>query len=112
MACDTRLRERQTEQQRKREVQTAVAKLEAALGLGTVKVVVGPNGAVAFAGWTEGRSDVSDACAYRALASAGSSALRTAVARAEALAGRKVDARAVASGGHSHDGGKTWHGGH
>jgi hypothetical protein len=87
----------------------ALVKLEAALALGAVSVVVGAQGSVAFKGWqAEERGGLSDLCAYRRLAGSNSPALRRAVARAEALAGRKVDAHAVAHGHHSHDGGQTW----
>ena len=82
-----------------------------ALVTGTVKVVIGRNGAIAFKGlW---RSDgVADVCAYRALSAENSVELRRAVARAEAIAGVKVNPQQVAQGTHSHDGGATWHAGH
>jgi hypothetical protein len=83
----------------------ALKRLEKALALGTVRVVIGTQGAVAFNGWTD-RAGLSDVCAYRRLI--GSAELRRAVARAEVISGRKVDARAVAAGHHSHDGGTTW----
>lgn len=112
MPCDTRIRVGQQIEQRRREVAEAVKRLEAALGAGTVRVVVGPTGSVAFVGWSEGRSDVSDLCAYRRLTAEGSWALKQAVAKAEVMAGRRVDQRALAAGTHSHDGGSTWHPGH
>jgi hypothetical protein len=107
MPCDSRLSEGQTLVQRQREIDVALRRLETALQAGAVKVVVAPNGAVTFAGWSQ-RSGVNDACAYRALAASGSWALRRAVAAAEATGGRKINERAVASGWHSHDGGGTW----
>ena len=110
MPCDTRLKPRQTIQQRAAEVREVVARAARGLVNGTVKVRVGPQGAVAFAG-LEGaeRDGVTDACLYRRLlASAAPSALQ-AIARAEMLAGRSIDQRVVAVGAHSHDGGRTWH---
>jgi hypothetical protein len=112
VACETRRRAGQAIEDRRRQVTAAVKKLEAALGAGTVKVLVGPTGAIAFAGWGAEREDVSDVCAYRTLAAGQSWELRQAIARAEAISGRKVNERAIAAGHHSHDGGKTWGGGH
>lgn len=83
----------------------ALARLRAALALGTVSVVVGRTGSIAFKGWKD-NGGVSDLCAYRALAN--SPELRKALARAEAMSGNKLDPRAIASGMHSHDGGATW----
>lgn len=88
-------------------VKSAIEKLDAALALGTVKVVVGASGSIAFKGWnTADRDGLADVCAFRRLGN--SPALRKALARAEALAGRKVDPRAINAGVHSHDGGSTW----
>lgn len=84
----------------------ALARLEAALTSGTVSLIIGASGSIAFRGWNQ-REDVSDLCAYRALSAANSPALRRAVMRAEAFGG-KINQRAIASGHHSHDGGKTW----
>lgn len=94
-------------------MRAAVARLEGSLRAGTVSIVVGRNGAIAFRGWVDPeRGPVSDLCAFRKLQSDNSAPLRMALARAEALAGRKADPRAVAAGTHSHDGGTTWHSGH
>ena len=108
MPCDTRILREKNGAQR---LQDALDRLKRALEAGTVKAVIGANGALAFKGlW---RSDgVSDLCAYRLLTAANSPELRRALARAEVTAGRKLDARAVASGLHSHDGGATWNEGH
>ncbi len=111
MPCDFKLPKGMTQPQRKKQVEDAIARLDKALAIGTVKVRVGSNGAVAFAGEWD-RVGLSDTCAFRKLQAQGSPALRSALARAEALAGRQVDARAVAAGVHSHDGGSTWHKGH
>lgn len=111
MACDFRIPAGMTPVQRKKQIDIALERLNKALQEGTVKVTVGNTGAVVFRGnWQ--RDGVSDTCAYRKLLASGSSALRMAVARAEAMAGRKVDPKAIAAGVHSHDGGKTFHGGH
>jgi hypothetical protein len=111
MACSSMRKPNQTVPERDAEIKAALRRLEAALQAGQVTVAISPQGAVAFGAWSD-RDGVTDACAYRTLAAAGSWALRQAVARAEALGGRKVNERAVLAGTHSHDGGKTWHHGH
>jgi hypothetical protein len=113
VACDTIRPDSpgQTLEERMTEVDEALARLERYLKTGSVRVNVGPQGAISFAGWKD-RSGVTDACAYRTLASGNSWALRQAVARAEATSGRKVNERAIAAGHHSHDGGKSWDKGH
>lgn len=110
MPCDTRRRPNQTISERKTEIRETVARLASALAAGQVKAVVGPQGAIAFAGLTESqRNGVTDACAYRLLMAGGSMLAKQAIARAEALAGRAVNKQTVAVGAHSHDGGHTWH---
>jgi len=113
MPCDTAIRnlpaiQRASAEQRRKE---SLARLERALTGGTVKAVIGANGAMAFKGlW---RSDgISDLCAYRALTAANSAPLRAAIARAEVTAGRKLNPQAINAGTHSHDGGQTWNPGH
>lgn len=103
MPCDTKLREGQTLEQRGEQIKRALKRLEQKLSSGQVRVAIAQNGAVAFAGWAD-RDDVSDVCAYRVLSSEGSSALRMAVARAQAISGRQVSPQAVASGWHTHNG--------
>lgn len=113
MPCDKTLRSGQTLTERKIEVRGAIAKLSDALVAGRAKAVIGPQGAIAFAGWSdEDRSRVTDACAYRMLMAAGSALAKQAISRAEQLAGRSVNRAAVAHGHHSHDQGVTWHHGH
>ncbi|SRR5258708_4200624 len=110
MPCDTKLKPNQTIQQRATEVRKVVGALEAALTAGRVKVTIGPQGAVAFAGIAATERDgVTDACMYRRLMATGSALAKVAIQRAEALAGRPVNRQAVAHGAHSHDGGRTWH---
>ena len=105
MACETRTRTGQTLAERGVEMKRSLARLEAKLQAGQVKVQIGANGAVAFAGWAKAdRDDVTDACGYRVLAAEGSWALKQAVQRAEAQQGRKVNPNAVAAGWHTHDG--------
>lgn len=94
----------QTAEERVAKVE-ALVRLQNALALGTVKVVVGRTGSIAFANWTD-RSGLSDLCAYRAIANRPE--MRRALVRAEALSGNKMDPRAIAAGEHSHDGGDTW----
>lgn len=86
---------------------TALERLVAAIGAGSIKVVVGRGGSVAFGGWRDDqREGISDLCAYRAIANA--PAVRRAIFRAEAMSGHKIDPRAIASGLHSHDNGASW----
>lgn len=110
MPCDRKLKPKQTIQQRAEEVRRAVAKIAEGLTTGRIKVKIGPQGAVAFAGIAdEERDGVTDACAYRRLMATGSATAKAAIARAEQLAGRSIDRRSLAHGHHSHDGGATWH---
>lgn len=109
MPCDTVLRNGETKAQRSARADAAAKRLEAALAAGKARVVIAPNGAIAFQGWEgEDRDGVADVCAYRRLTAASSWALRQAIARAEASQGRKLNPQAIAGGHHSHDGGKTW----
>lgn len=110
MPCDTKLRNGQTVSQRAEEVKKAVTALDQALAMRIIKPVIGPQGAIAFAGWDAGRDGVTDACAYRRIMSTGSALARAEIARAEQMSGRRVNAQAVGQGVHSHDGGRTWHG--
>jgi len=99
--------------QRQVAIKAALKRLEAKLKAGRVTVTIGPQGGIAFTGWTnEDKDSVTDACAYNTLQAEGNWELKQAVARAEAMSGRKVSAAAVAGGFHSHDSGKTWHPGH
>lgn len=107
MPCDTQLREEQTLEDRNREITRALARLEAALDAGRVKLQIAANGAIAFGEWKD-RDGVSDVCAYRTLTAGNSWALKQAVQRAEAQQGRKVNPTAVAAGWHTHDAGTTW----
>lgn len=107
MPCDTVFKPGQNIVQRAGEITRALKRLQDAIGLGRVQVKIGANGAIAFAGWQD-RDGITDACAYRRLMSSGSSELRRAIARAEAIAGVKVNERVINGGAHSHDGGRTW----
>lgn len=110
MPCDTRLKPRQTIQQRAAEVRKAVIALEAALASGRAKVKIGPQGAVTFIAWTDNERDgVTDACAYRRIMATGGALAKAKIAQAELMAGRTVNRTAIAHGAHSHDGGTTWH---
>src|SRR5882672_1035829 len=110
MPCDTKLKPKQTIQQRAEEIRGVVARLVAGLTSGKIKPKISSQGAVAFDGLTEtDRDGVTDACAYRRVMATGSSLAKAAIARAEQMAGRSVDRHALTHGHHSHDGGKTWH---
>lgn len=111
MPCDTRLKPRQTIQQRAAEVRRAQQKLEAALAAGRIKPLIDKaTGGIAFPGFAEAdRDGVTDACIYRRVMSSGSTFAKLAIQRAEQLAGRTVNRQAVGQGLHSHDGGATWH---
>jgi len=107
MPCERTTKQGQSLRDRKGEVLAAVAALERALLRRKVRAVVGPQGAIAFEGWTE-RNGVTDACAYRRIMSTGSAIARAEIARAEQMAGRTVDRKIIAAGVHSHDAGNTW----
>ena len=116
MPCDTQRRPQQTLDQRKAEVLSAIDALARSLASGKVKPVIGPQGAIAFQGWTEGReARVTDACAFRIVMSQGSALAKQAIARAEQLAGRTVSRQALTQGIHGHEdshGRLHWHHGH
>jgi len=109
MPCDTKLKQGQTVSERADEVRRAVAGLDQALRMKGVKVRIGPQGAIAFEGWNNGRDGVTDACAYRRIMATGSALARAEIAKAEAMAGRTVSRQVIGQGAHSHDGGRTWH---
>lgn len=113
MPCDTRLKPKQTLQERAAEVRRAVVTLDKLIVAGQVRITVGPQGAVAFSAWADiDRDGVTDACAYRRLMVSGSALAKAKIAQAEQMSGRSIDKQALAHGHHSHDGGKTWHHGH
>lgn len=110
MPCDTqRTSPQQTITERKEQIRDTIDQLAKDLIAGRVKPVVGPNGAIAFAGFNQ-RNAITDNCAYRRIMVQGSAAAKMAIFRAEKLAGRSVSKQTVAAGVHSHDGGSTWHG--
>ena len=112
MVCDTQYtRPNQTLTERKKEISETVAELSKALAAGTVKPKIGPQGAIAFDGWTK-RAGITDACAYRRIMATGSALAKAKIQAAELLSGRSVNKQAVAQGVHSHDGGRTFHPGH
>jgi len=114
MPCDTRLKPRQTIQQRAAEVRKAVDALAVKLLKRQVRPIVDKaTGAITFAGWSEqDRDGITDACAYRRIKVQGNALVQAELARAEAMAGRPVNTKALAQGVHSHDGGVSWHHGH
>lgn len=112
MVCETRRQAQETEEERRKKIDAALQRLAQQLGSGVARIVIGPQGQIAFSGWQD-RADVADACAFRALTVQGSWELKQALARAEALAGRKANVLTLGAGGqHSHDGGATWHQNH
>jgi len=112
MVCDMQIqRPNQTLTERKDEVKKAIDALSKSLAAGSIKVKIGPQGAVAFEGLTEAdRKGISDACIYRRVMSSGSVLAKQKIALAEHMAGRSVSKQAVAQGWHQHDG--VWHPGH
>jgi len=110
MACDTRLKPRQTIQERAKEIREAVIRLAQGLKDGRIKLVVDrTTGSVAFAGWDEtSRDGVTDACSFRILQRTGSPMFQALLAQAQALAGRGIDKQAIAAGWHTHNG-TDWH---
>lgn len=108
MPCDTRLKAGQTISQRADEVRRAVERLSQGLAAGRIKVKIGPQGAVAFEGFTDVERDgVTDNCAYRRLLVSGSALAKSKLTLAEHMAGRQIDKTAVAQGWHQH--GSKWH---
>jgi len=107
MPCYNKLRAGQTAQQREREVQESVDRLKELLATGQAKIIIGPEGGIAFQGWTD-RRDISDLCAYHRLLAEGCAELTRSIIMAETQQGRKVSAAAIAGGLHSHDEGQTW----
>jgi hypothetical protein len=114
MPCDTKLKPKQTLQQRAEEVRRVVYDVNSLISTNRIKPVIDKKtGAIAFEGLSDDiRDGVTDACIYRRLMVTGGSLTKAAIARAEQIAGRSVDKHALAHGHHSHDGGKTWHHGH
>lgn len=109
MPCDGRNLERLARQERERIFAAALADLESRLAARSIRVVIGPTGAITFAGWDgDSRQGVTDVCAYRTLTARHSPALAAAVRAAEMLSGRRVNPQQIAAGVHSHDGGATW----
>jgi hypothetical protein len=94
--------------EKKKKQRSALERLRAAIGAGTVQVVVAKGtGAFALKGWAlADREDVSDVCAYRALLN--TPEMRRAIQRAQAMANTPLNQQTIASGLHSHDGGSTW----
>lgn len=110
MVCDTKLKPKQTIQERAKEIREATERLASALATGRVKVTVGQQGAIAFSNWNaDERDGVTDACAYRRIMATGSALAKMTIAKAEQIAGRSVNRQVVGQGAHSHDGGQTWH---
>lgn len=109
MPCDTVIQRNQTREQRKAEVKKTLTTIQNAIVAKTVRVKVGPQGAIAFDG-IENRAGLSDACIYRMIMISGTALAKAEIARAEQIAGVSVNRQTLAHGIHSHDGGKTWHG--
>jgi len=117
MACDMRLRERQTLSERKEEVKKAISTLDKLIAAGKVNVRIGTEGmskgAIAFKGWGDNeRAGITDACAFRLLTSSASTMTKLKLQQAQQMTGVSVNRQTLAHGVHSHDGGATWHKGH
>lgn len=110
MPCDTVTTPGKSIQTRAEEIRRVVAALSNGLARGTIKAIVGPQGAIAFDGFDPIRNGVTDACAYRRIMSTGSALAKHMIDRAAQLAGRGVDRKVIAQGTHSHDGGMSWTG--
>lgn len=110
MPCDTKMKPRQTIQERAAEVRKTIEALSKAISAGRVKVKIGPQGAIAFEGLSDKERDgVTDACMYRRIMVGTDMLAKAAIARAEQLSGRVVNRQVIGQGAHSHDGGRTWH---
>lgn len=113
MPCDTRLKKGQTISQRATEVRAVTNKVMSGILQSRIKIKVGPTGAVAFEGISEGEKDgVTDACIYRRIMVSGPATVKAAIERAAQMQGRTISRQAITAGHHSHDGGETWHSGH
>jgi hypothetical protein len=109
MPCDTKLKQGQSISERAEEVRKAVSALDKALQSRRARVVIGPQGAIAFEGLSaDERDGVTDACAYRRIMATGTALARAEIAKAEQMSGRSVNRQVIGQGIHSHDGGKTW----
>jgi|SRR5215831_7696924 len=113
MPCDTRLKPKQTIQERAAEVRKMVQQLAEGLAAGRIKPKVGPQGGITFVNkdgtplTNEQRDGVTDACAYRRIMATGPAMARMLLSQVIG-----VNRQAIAQGWHSHDAGKTWHHGH
>ena len=104
MPCDTRPN---LDALQRAKMNEALKRLQAAIGAGSVGIVLSRTGAIALRNWApEQRAGLTDLCAVRKLRN--SPEFRRALARAEALAGVKLNESAIRAGVHSHDGGQTW----
>jgi hypothetical protein len=105
MPCDSYIPVKMTIPQRKKQIEEAIDRLNAAIEKGQVTLVVDKaTGAVGFKGATNRNDNVSDACAYRKLKLKGSMAFKQALQKAEMQAGRKADEKAIDAGVHMHNG--------
>ena len=113
MPCDRQLAKNESIQQRAESIRETMKKVERGLALGNIKVVIGPQGAVAFLGISDAdRNRVNDGCIYRRILSTGSALAKQAIAKAEQLSGRSVNKLAVGQGAHAHvdsKGNLRWH---
>lgn len=110
MPCDTKLAPGQTITERKKQITEVVDAVQRGLVNGSMKLKVGPQGAVAFDGISDAaKKNVTDACIYRRIMATGSALAKAKIAAAQALLGKQA---VTTNGVHSHDGGKTWHGSH
>lgn len=107
MSCMSMVKDGQTLAQRMAETEKSLKRLEQSIQAGKVKIGIGQNGAITFAGWND-RDSISDVCAFRSMTATNSWVLRQAVLKAEGMSGRKVNVKAIATGVHSHDSGHTW----
>jgi len=113
MPCDTRLKRGQTISQRADEVRAVTNKVMSGILQNRIKIVVSPQGAVAFDGISESEKDgVTDACVFRRIMVSGPATVKAAMERAAMMQGRTINKQAINAGVHSHDGGQTWHEGH
>lgn len=108
MPCDRQLKPQQTIQERAEEIRTVVNKIASGLAAGSIKVNIGPQGAIEFVGLSDKeRNGVSDNCIYRRLMATGSVTAKLAIAQAERASGRKINDKVIAQGVHAHNG--IWH---
>lgn len=106
MVCWNTVKPNQTQEERNREIDRNMDRIDALMASGQVTYALGPNGQPIFGGLTrEQRDGLDDNCIYRRITERGSRAAIAAIDQVERSTGRVTDRNAHT---HTHDGGRTW----